>query len=167
MTRDNWIITGEYPWRYSWLQHYRPNFHSPSIYREILRVCQRCLHVFCRPWESLWRRCMGLTAACYWPSNHCIPAQKFIFLSAELNHNRSSWVLDFDKGVCCQSVTTPFHILCELGRQTQTRHCWKLQDQPLAFCERFVTVCILWTGSLICTWSVFCCMRPRRNENQH
>jgi len=39
-----------------------------------------------------------LTATCYWPSS--IPAQK-LSVAAELNHNRSPWVLDSDKGVCC------------------------------------------------------------------
>jgi len=30
-----------------------------------------------------------LTTVCYWPSSHCIPAQKFVSVSAKLNHNRS------------------------------------------------------------------------------
>jgi len=42
-----------------------------------------------------------LTATCYWPSNHCIPAQKFVSVSGELNINRSPLLLDSDKGVCC------------------------------------------------------------------
>jgi len=51
-------------------------------------------------------KCCGstvLTAACYWPSIHCtcLPAQKFVSVSGELNHNRSQFVLDSDKGVCC------------------------------------------------------------------
>jgi len=32
-----------------------------------------------------------LTAACYWPSSRCIPAQKFVSMLAKLNHNRSPW----------------------------------------------------------------------------
>jgi len=35
------------------------------------------------------------------PSSHCIPAQKFVSASGELNHGRSPLVLDSDKGVCC------------------------------------------------------------------
>ena len=42
-----------------------------------------------------------LMAACYRPSSHRIPSQKFVSVSAELNHNRSQWVLDSNKGVCC------------------------------------------------------------------
>ena len=42
-----------------------------------------------------------LTAACYQPSSHCMPAQKFVFVSGELNHDRSQLVLQSDKGVCC------------------------------------------------------------------
>ena len=43
-----------------------------------------------------------LRAACCWPSGHCIPAQKFVFVSGELNHDHSPLGLDSDKGVCCQ-----------------------------------------------------------------
>jgi len=28
-----------------------------------------------------------LTAACYWPSSHCISAHQFVSASADLNHN--------------------------------------------------------------------------------
>jgi len=47
--------------------------------------------------------CCGpvLTTACYWPSSHCIPAQKFVSASGKLNHNRSPLVLDSDKDACC------------------------------------------------------------------
>jgi len=47
-------------------------------------------------------RSMVLTDACYWPSSHCIPDQKFVSMSGELNHYLSPLlVLDSDKGVCC------------------------------------------------------------------
>ena len=50
-----------------------------------------------------------LTAACYWPSSHCIRTQMFVSVKIELNHNRSPLVLDSDKGVCChQSLQTKF-----------------------------------------------------------
>jgi len=39
-----------------------------------------------------------LKAACSSASSHCIPAQKFVL--AELNHNRSPWVLDSNKDLC-------------------------------------------------------------------
>jgi len=51
------------------------------------------------------------TATCYWPSNHCIPAQKFVSVSGELNHDRSQLVLNSDKVVCCHhyiSGSQPF-----------------------------------------------------------
>ena len=56
-------------------------------------------------------------AACYWPSSHCIPAQKFVSMSGKSNHDRSP--LDSDKGVC--AVTTLFHRLHlhELDRLSQ------------------------------------------------
>ena len=48
-----------------------------------------------------------LTAACYWPSSHFIPAQKFVCASG--NHRRSPWVLDSDKDACCHCFS--LHIL--------------------------------------------------------
>jgi len=53
--------------------------------------------------KSIVECCLStvLTAACYWPSSCCIPAQKFMFMSGELNHHRSPLVLDSDNGVCC------------------------------------------------------------------
>ena len=47
-----------------------------------------------------------LTAACYWPSNHCIPAEKFVSVSTELNHNISPWLLDSDQAVCCHQSSS-------------------------------------------------------------
>jgi len=42
---------------------------------------------------------MVLTGAACWPSVNCIPAQKIVSLSTELNHNCSALVLDSDNGV--------------------------------------------------------------------
>ena len=42
-----------------------------------------------------------LTTAFYWPSSHCIPAQKFVSASRKLNNDRSPLVLDSDKDACC------------------------------------------------------------------
>jgi len=42
-----------------------------------------------------------LKDASFWPSSSCIPVQKIVSLSAELNHNRSALVLDCGNGVCC------------------------------------------------------------------
>jgi len=49
---------------------------------------------------------MVLTGASCWPPNNCIPAQKIVSMSAELNHNRSALVLDSDNGVCCHHSST-------------------------------------------------------------
>jgi len=65
-----------------------------------------------------------LTAACYWPSSHCIPAQTFASVSGELNHNRSLLVLESDKGVCCHRsfsyLTSVVLNLFAEGNQIQT-----------------------------------------------
>jgi len=42
-----------------------------------------------------------VTGASCRPSSNCIPAQKIVPVSTELNHNRSASVLDSDNGVCC------------------------------------------------------------------
>ena len=87
-------------------------------FREILGACQRCIHMFCRPRESVWPGslwkalgCCGSTvlmdASC-WPSNTCIPAQKIVSVSTELNHNRSALVLDSNNGVCCHYFSSQF-----------------------------------------------------------
>jgi len=56
-------------------------------------------------------------------------------------------------------------------RQSQTcrrgYHCWELQDEPFAFCGLVGIAWIFSTGSSARIWSVFCCVRPSRNENQH
>ena len=67
---------------------------------------------------------MVLTAACYWPSSHCIPAQKFVSVSEELNHGCSPLVLDSDKRVCCHrsfswSTSVVLNLFAE-GSQIQT-----------------------------------------------
>ena len=60
------------------------------------------LHMFCRHRESIdrvsretrWECCVStvLMAACYWPSNNCIPVQKIMSVSTEANHNRRTMV---------------------------------------------------------------------------
>ena len=49
--------------------------------------------------EYCWSKV--LTGARYWPPSHCVPAQTFVSVSGELNHDRSPLTLDSDKGVCC------------------------------------------------------------------
>ena len=97
--------------------------------------------------------CTVLTAACYWPSSYGIPAQKFVSVSGELNHDRSPLVLDSDTCVWLCAVTTPFHspILHELNRQSQPSrrgcHNLEMQDQPFTFSSRFGTDSIFLTGN--------------------
>ena len=47
-----------------------------------------------------------LTATCYWPSSHCILCSEFVSVSAELNRNRSPWLLYSDKCVCCHHFSS-------------------------------------------------------------
>ena len=60
---------------------------------------------------------------------------------AELNQNRSHWVLAHHLTWEC-AITTPLHSRYELDRQPQPSqrgcHCWKLQDQLFTFCGRLL-----------------------------
>jgi len=61
--------------------------------------------------------------------------------------------------------------LYESDRQSETPrrgcHFWELQDEPLLFADELVQhAWIFSTGSSARIWSIFCCVRPRRNENQ-
>ena len=47
------------------------------------------------------------------------PAQKFVFVSAELNYNRSPWALDFEIDTCCNHSFSWFVWIRELDRQSQ------------------------------------------------
>jgi len=50
--RNNWSKAGEH----ARSMHYRTNFHSPANFWEILgacSVCQKLVHMFCRPRESI------------------------------------------------------------------------------------------------------------------
>jgi len=69
------------------------------------------------------------------------------------------------------AVINPLRSLYQLDTQPRTRrwgcHFLELQDQPLAFCGRGGIGSIRWIGPPTCTWSVFGCVGPRRNYNQH
>jgi len=87
-----------------------PKFHSPAKFWEILGGCQKPLHMFCRLRESIrpsssWKTLRSVAGVRCWrppvTGHRCIPAQKFVSVSGELNHDRSLLVLDSDKGVCC------------------------------------------------------------------
>ena len=111
MPQNNLAKPGGYSVRF-----FRPGRSTADkIFRQVLGVCQICLHMFCRPriehttgtTEKSFGECCGrtvVTAACCWPSSDCFPAQKFVSMSAELYYNRSPWVLDSDKGVAVGST---------------------------------------------------------------
>ena len=100
--RNNWIKAEWYPVRFSsWSEHYRPNF------RKILVLCQRRLHMFCRPWESIRPFRIPPEKLCGVLLEYgvngcpllsvkllCLPAHKFSCVSMELNYNHSPWVLE-------------------------------------------------------------------------
>jgi len=80
--------------------------------------------MFCRPQECmesilpsssrnvlwvLWSTV--LTGASCWPSSNCIPAQKIVPVSTEVNHNCSALVLDSGNGVCCHHSSVYIRVL--------------------------------------------------------
>jgi len=101
-------------YRFRSSQQYRPNFHfqnkfsrnlgsTPKVSTNVLSTSWKHTTVFLEKnfGECCGRTVLTLTAACYWPSSHCIPVQKFVSVSADLNYNRSPWVFDSHRGACC------------------------------------------------------------------
>ena len=81
-----------------------------------------------------------LTTACYWVVCHCIPSQKFVSVPATSPLSTAGFRL---RQWCVLSVvTTPVQSLHATDGQSQPSrrgcHCWRLQDQPSAFCGGFV-----------------------------
>jgi len=103
----------KYIWFSSWLQalqiklslfsKFSRNLGSmPNMSTHVLSTSRKHMT---RSLEKSLGECCGsalVATACYRPTSHCIPVQKFVSVSAELNHNRSSLVLDSDKDVCCR-----------------------------------------------------------------
>jgi len=102
MPRNNWTKAGWFPVRFSsWPWHNRTKFHSPTNFREILGTCQRRIHMFCRPQESMWLdfswKTLGSVAgAAYGVEDRLLLAVKSLYscsqsvsVSVELNYNRS------------------------------------------------------------------------------
>ena len=63
-----------------------------------------------------------LTAVCYWPSSHCVPPQKFVSVSGEINHGCLPLVLNSDKGVCCHHFSSVFISVAKLRPAGRIRH---------------------------------------------
>ena len=62
----------------------------------------------------------------------------------------------------CYMISIDIHSRVDKGATVES-----CRINPLPFCRRFGIACIFPTGSSTCTRSVFCCVRPSRNENQH
>ena len=148
-------------------------FHSPANFWEILGVCQRCLHVLCRPRESIgsgssWKGLWSVAGARYWRPP-VIGYQVTVFLIKSLYPCQESLIKTVQRW-CSTPTRVCAVILHELDRQSQPSrwgcHSSELQDQPFTF-WRFGTASIFSTESSACTRSVIRCVRPNRNENQH
>ena len=84
-----------------------------------------------------------------------------------------SWTFTLDVGLRQACVLLPFlsffymiwiDIHSRVDKGATVGSC---RINPLPFCRRFGIACIFPSGSSTCTRSVFCCVRPNRNENQH
>ena len=101
--RSNWIKDGYPVLLLSRPQHYRPNFHSPKKFEKFCNCDKMSTHALTTSRKHKtgflvknFGECCGSTvwtAACYWPSSHCIPAHKFVSVSGGINLNRWLWVL--------------------------------------------------------------------------
>ena len=140
---------------------------------EKLGVCQRCLHLFCRPresafqipWEKFWRVLQQ-----YGVDGRLLLAVTSLYSCSELwslcPRRRSSQPFTVCVGlkqVCVQSPIISTIYLYELDRQSQPsrRVCywWKLEDHPWGFRGRISTACILWIEHSTHTRSVCTCVR--------
>jgi len=125
-------------------------------------------HDFWRVWGVLWE---GNTML--W-----LPVtglQALAVLLRSLCPCRRSYITTVNSGCLTPTrkcvVIYPLRSLHQLDTQPRPRrwgcHFLELQDQPLAFCGRGRIGSICWIGLPTCTWSVFGCVGPRRNYNQH
>ena len=90
MSRDNRTKTGGYPVSTNLGSMPKTSTHVLSTTRKHTRgIPKRSFRDCCKS--------TVLTATHYWPSNGCIPAHMFVSVSAEINPNRSPWVLDSNK----------------------------------------------------------------------
>ena len=55
---------------------------------------------------------------------HYVSAQKFVFVSAELGHNRSPLMLESDKDVCCRHSSSQFIWIAQTVTVASTRVSW-------------------------------------------
>jgi len=97
MSRNNWTKAAGSPVRFSfWSQHYRPNLYSAAKFWETLGVAKRCLSVFFSTLRvQCWRLSVTGRQVLYSWLEVCV-----VYVSSELNHNHSPWMLDPDRGVC-------------------------------------------------------------------
>ena len=111
-------------------------------------MCQKHLYMFFLPrgsrWpgplRNVWRVLQESIAFCYWTSSHCIPAQKFLSVSAELNHNHSQWMLDSDQNVWCYCSSSQF-IRIEMDSHSRVD---KISTKRQIFClSRNPSLCTL------------------------
>ena len=107
MPRNNWTKAG-------W---YQSGFHCCRSTADQIFTRQQIFEISYEVYDRVPLKKLGeccgstvLTAACYCPSSHCIPAQRFVSVSGEFNHNRSQWALNSDMGVCQRCAWTGFWI---------------------------------------------------------
>jgi len=155
-------------------------FYSPANLWEILGVCQRGLHMLCRPGESIrpgssWKTFGSFAGVRCWQS--LLLAVKSLYSCSDVRvHVGKVKPRPFTVGVGLRQgcVLSPLvFIVCttwELDRQSHPSrrwcHRWELQDQPVPLCRRFGTASIFSTENPAWTRSVFSCVRPSRDENQ-
>ena len=132
-----------------WLQHWRPNFVSPTNFRDILEVCQRCLHMFCQPRKSIRSGSSWKTSDILWEYGvglHLLLAVKSLCFCSTVC-------------VCFNNTSTkPFAVLnsgkCMCYHHSSPYSMWIGSTRKRAFNIRLIGFMLLAT-------------RPSGNENQH
>jgi len=170
---DNWIDSKRIPSAvFVPAVALQAKFSFSANCREILGVCQTCLRMFCRLWESVWPGPSGkvlgsIAGVRCWRSSVTGCSEVCVLFGGVKSQPSTVCVGVWQRQGC---VLSPL-LFIAFG-QTDTAEStrlsrWKLQDQPFSFCARFGASCILWTGFSTCTCSVCSWVRPSGNENYH
>jgi len=158
----------------------RTTFQSPAKFWEILVEYLKRFHMLCRPGESirpgsLWKALRSVPWVRYWRPP-VTGRQVTVFLLWSLCLCRESWIMTVHRWcwiptrVC--AVTAPFHSLYYMNwieshsRVNEGVTVGSCRINRLLFADDLVLLASSDHFSA-CTRSVFCCVRPNRNENQH
>ena len=137
--------------------HY--NNHDGDIHVCVIKACI----------SSKCSKCINAIKRILYTTAMYISSSSFVYLCISLCSDACLKSSALRMGVKTLHITMQYNKwLDDFDQPSRGRcHSWELPDQPFIFCVRFGVACIFRIGPSACTWLVFCCVRPSRNENQH